>query len=326
MKLNVSQLKQFKSISSNVRNNGIIPILSYLKFSNGAITKSNLESFVIMEADFKGEMLIDENALMTFIEFTSAEQIEATVKGNSILITDGKAKVTSPTEDIKNFPAIAEDQNPPVNLGSDVIDAIRVAINFTVETKTSPYTDCIFLGDEIIAASTGFTAFIKPLQAVPEIIITSQVASSLIKFESLLFSETDTYQFFSSGTVKFGFVKDDTKFLNMKGFAVVSGNDPITIEKGDLVKFCDICASNSKGRPVSASIEKNKLTMVDSEYGINIEIPLSENLDDFTFNPVIMAKLLKAVPDNSLTFTRSTNKYFITGPSGFVCVIMEVQN
>jgi len=326
MKLSVNQLKQFKSISSNVRSTGIIPILSYLKFSNGEITKSNLESFVIMEADFKGEMLIDENVLMTFIEFTSAEQIEATVKGNSILITDGKAKVTSPTEDIKNFPAIAEAKNAPIKIESEVIDSIRVAINFTIESKLMPYTECIFLGDETIAASTGFSAFIKPFPGVPTIIINAQVASSLIKFDSLLFSETDTYQFFSSGTVKFGFVKDDTKFLNMKGFAVVTGNDPITIEKGDLIKFCEICASNSKGRPVSASIEKNKLIMVDSEYGINIEIPLSVSMDDFTFNPVIMAKLLKSVPDSNLTFTRSKNKYFITGPSGFVCIIMEAQN
>ena len=324
MKLQTKQLKQFKAVSSGIKSNGIIPILSYLKFEPGNITKSNLEAFVIMDADVTDAMLIDEKVLMNFVDFTNADTITVTVKGNSIIITDGKAKVTSPTEDIKNFPAIAEATNKPVNIEPEVIEAIKVASNFTIEDSTMPFKECVFLGNGIVAASSGFICYTKAMEA-PTAIIHNNVAASLIKFHSLLYSETETYQFFTNGIFKFGFVKNDTKFINMTPFSVIPEGEPTEVEKQELIKFCDICISNTPGRVVTATINGNKMLMQDAAYGIDIEIPLSAKLDNFSFNPVIMAKMLKALPDEKLKFVRSTNKYFITGDSGFVSLIMEIK-
>ena len=75
MKLSTKQLKQFNSIAGGMKQNNILPILSYLRFKDGTITKNNLESFVTMEADFEGSVLIDEKILMSFVEYTNAEEI-----------------------------------------------------------------------------------------------------------------------------------------------------------------------------------------------------------------------------------------------------------
>lgn len=323
MKLQTNQLKQFKAAASAIKQNNILPVLSYLKFDNGTITKNNLESFIIMDADVEGSMLIDEKVLMNFVDFTSSQEINCTVIDNQVLITDGKAKVKSPTELVEHFPVSNETDNEPVNMAAEVLYAIKTASAFTTEDFTMPVKEFVHVGINTVAATNNFIFYGTNVGAVPEITIGKDAAATITKFESVLFSENDTYQFYEAGIFKYGFVKKDVKFLDMSQWLKLPEGGRVPVVKSEIIKFCDICISNTPGRIVTAKSDGTMLSMVDAAYNINIEIPISSTLDTFGFNPHYMAKMLRSLPDESLQFLRATNKYFITGESGFVALIME---
>lgn len=325
MKLKTNQLRQFKSAASSIKQNGILPILSYLKFDNGSITKNNLESFLTMKADFKGQMLVDEKILMNFVDFTTAEEITVTITDKSVLITDGKTKVTSPTDDITHFPVSDTTDNKPVEIKSEVLWAIKVASNFTTEDTSNPFKECVFVGNGIVAASNGFICYLEKVsKKIPNIIIGKDAANSITKFEEVLFSDNNTYCFYETDIFKMGFVKTEVKFVDMAVFLTIPEGEQIEIKKSEIIKFCDICINSTTGRLVTANINGNQLSMVDSSYGINIETPISATLENFVFNPILMQRLLKSLPDESVKFIKGTNKYFIIGDSGFVSLIMEI--
>src|SRR5690606_12927667 len=133
MKLKTKQLKQFNSIAGSMRQNNILPVLSYLKFEDGKITKNNLESFVTMDADFEGSMLIDEKILMSFVEATNAEEINVDSDGKRVTLSHGKEKFNSPTEDVNNFPKSAEPEGDEIEVPQDVLRAVKIAANFTMD-------------------------------------------------------------------------------------------------------------------------------------------------------------------------------------------------
>lgn len=326
MKLLTKELKAFNSIAGGMKQNSILPILSYLKFEDGYITKNNMESFVMMEADFKGKCLIDEKILMSFVDAVNAEEIDVKINEKSIIISHGKEKMTSPTDDIKNFPTNTITEGKEIELSNEVIKAVKVAANFTQERDNTPYTSCVFIGKGIVAASNGFIAYCeKAEETLPEIILEKGAISAIRNFDTVSFSENDSYQFYTNHVFKFGFAKTETKFLNMKPFSIVPDGERVSINKQEIIKFCDICANSCTGRVVVASIVKDKLVMKDAAYEIDYEKPLSVELADFTFNPVLMGKLLKSVPDEKVEFVRAEMKYYITGASGFVSLIMEMQ-
>jgi len=325
MKLLTSDLRKFGAASSSIKKNNLMPILNYLKFDNGYITKNNLESFIIMKADFTGSALIDENILMSFVNFTNEKEITVTVKDKHLVISDGKSKVTSPTEDLSHFPVNVETDGDSVQFTSDVLYNLRSALGFTMDDKTMPFKEHVFIGNGLLSASTGFICFTQAVdKAIPETILSRDASAALIKFEEVTFSQNDTYQFFQKDDFKYGFIKTDLKFLNMKLFSLLPEGDHIPVNKSELVKFCEICINNTPSRIVSASSEGEKLVMVDKDYGVTIETPVSFNIGEFTFNPSIMLKMLKSVPDEQLKFVRAPSKYFVTGESGFVGLIMEI--
>lgn len=326
MKLQTNQLKQFKAAASAIKQNNILPILSYLKFDNGTITKNNLESFIIMDSDFEGTMLIDEKVLMNFVDFTSASEITATVKGTQVIITDGKTKVTSPTDEVKNFPTNTETDTEQIELSANILYAIKAASNFTMDDQSMPFKEFIFVGNNIVTASNGFIFYGEKTTGAPQITIGKDAASAITKFESVLFSENDTYQFYSNGIYKFGFIKKDIKFLDMTKFMNLPESDKVEVNKSELIKFCDMCISNTPGRVVTAKVDGNLLSMVDAGYGINIETNISATLDTFGFSPAYMIRMLKSLPGETLQFIRGKNKYYITGETGFVSLIMESVN
>lgn len=327
MKLLTKQLKTFNSIAGGMKVNNILPITSYLKFEDGYITKNNMESFVTMEADFKGKCLIDEKILMSFVESINADTIDVKIGEKSVILSHGKEKVTSPTDDLINFPKNDESDIKEIEIEPEVMKAIKIASNFAIEREGVPFTSCVFIGNGIVSATSGFIAYVEnSAKDLPEIIIEKAAASAIRNFDSVSFSENDTYQFYTNHIFKFGFIKKDTKFVNMKTWsALPQGLKSEVIDKNELIGFCDFCTKATVGRVAIASIVKNKLVMKDAAYEIDYEKPLSKELEDFTFNPVFMGKLLKSVPDETVTFSRAESKYYITGESGFVSLIMEMQ-
>ena len=105
MKLNVEQLKRFKANSASIKSNGIIPILDYLKFDKGTVTKNAMGSFVIQKIDgCTKSFLVDEKILMNFVAYTSSPTIDIEIKDGKVIMSDGSTKKISPTEPVENFP------------------------------------------------------------------------------------------------------------------------------------------------------------------------------------------------------------------------------
>lgn len=328
MKLLTKQLKTFNSIAGGMKQNNVLPILSYLKFDDGYITKNNLESFVTMEADFKGKCLIDEKILMSVVNSTSEDVIEISVKDKSVIISYGAKKTVSPTDDMINFPANDEAKCKEIELSPEIIKAVKIASNFTVERENVPFTSCVFIGNGIVAASTGFVAYAeKASKKLPEIVVERNAAAAIKNFESVSYSENDSYRFYTNHIFKFGFIKTDVKFYDMRPFSVLPKDveEKNSINKKELLEFCDICVSSSGGRPISANLKGKMLTMVDADYGINHEHPISVELPEFNFNPSIMSKMLKSLPNEEIILIRSKDRYYVTGESGYVALIMEMQ-
>lgn len=326
MILKVKQLVEFRNASSSIKQNGILPVLAYLKFHDGTITKSNMESFVNMKADFQGSLLIDENILMNFLNFTKADEITLTVKENSVVITDGtKARVTSPTEAVENYPATKETDQQEIPLSKEVMRALRIASNFTVDDQTMPFKEFVFIGNNLVAVSNGFTSYTEKLETGERKIVVGQHAASTVsKFEEARFKENEAYQFFFTGAFDYGFAKKEVGFLDMTPFANMPAGPEVEVNKQELISFCEMCISSCPGRSVVASIEDGNMRMIDSAFGIDIDIPMIAPMENFSFNPAMMVKMLKSIPDDKMRWVSSGNKYFLTGASGFVSLIMKI--
>lgn len=328
MKIQTRQLKAFNSAASGMKQNGILPILSFLKLDNGTITKNNLESFITMDIDFEGSCLIDERTLMDFIESVNADEIDVEVKGTTVVLSHGKERVISPTDDVANFPAIsaAEDAEEIV-IPQEVLKAIKISSNFTMDRENLPFTSCVFVGNGLVGATSGFIAYTEKIQEdLPNIILEKSMISALKGLEFVTFSQNETYVFLSTGSFRSGFIKKDTKFIDMGRFAAFPDGEVTIMPKDDFIRFCDFCTSRCVGKlVVIASIKEDKLSMVDADYGIDYEKPLPVALPDFSFNPTMMGKLLKSLPDDKLKFLKADKKMYITGENGgYVSLIMEM--
>jgi len=326
MILSTKQLKAFKAASAGIKQNNIFPVCSYLKFEPGTITKNNLESFVIMEADVSDTMLIDERLLMSMVDSTKSDTITATVKDDTVILSDGLVKKISPTEPVINFPVNDASDLEYIDIPAPVLYAVRSASQFTVENPNMPYTECVFIGKGLVSASNNFTAYGENVAGnLPEIILLKDAAAAISKFESIEFAQTETYQFFKSGALRYGFGKKETKFLDMTKHFIIPDGTPVSINKTEIIDFCNQVLTDCAGRPIVASITNFVLSMVDSAYKLDIQQPLTATLEDFNFNPNFMRQLLKALPDENVTFIKSLHKCHVTGQSGFVSLIMEHQ-
>lgn len=326
MKLQTKQLKKFKQLSTGMKQNNILPILSYLKFDNGTVTKNNMESFIVMDIECEGALLIDERLLMSMVDSTGSDTITATLKGDSVILSDGKTKKVSPTSPVLEFPVNASADAEYIDLLTPVLYAVKVASSFTSENPAVPYTEHVFIGKGNVAASNNFTAYIeKVATGLPEIVLTREAAFMAGRFETLQFSQSESYHFFKADNFVIGFGKKETKFLDMSQFltAIECG---VQIGKSEIIKFCQMVLSDAQGRAINGSFEKGIMVASDDAYGYANETPLSVELPDFTFNPTYMLQLLKSVPDEVVTITSSKNKLIVTGESGFFSLIMQVVN
>jgi hypothetical protein len=326
MKLKTNELRKFNAVTSSMKQNGIIPVLSYLRFKDGVITKNNLEQFVEMEADFEGECLIDERVLMAFVNSVSGDVIDVKIDEKSVTMVCGKRVTKSPTEAVENYPLVEDNNLEGIAIDEGIIKSIKIASNFTMERENLPYTSCVFLGRGILGAATGFIGYVEKIdESIPEMILDRNAISVIKGLNNFNFSQNESFQFIRSGVFNFGFRKTDTKFVNYAPFAEVTITNGVEVDKHEIISFCDYCVGSTPSKVVIAKVSGNKLSMEDADYGISAEQELSVELEDFNFNPSFMGKLLKSVPNDTVTFLRAKQKYFITGESGFVSLIMEMQ-
>lgn len=330
MKLKVNQLRVFRAASSAVKNLGLLPINNFLKFENNTVTKTNSESYIVMPCEFDGSVLIDEKLLYAFIDNVKTDEIEVKIKDKTVTLTDGKIKQSSPTEDIKMFPTFPEESAERIEFDERVLWAINYSYNFTQEDESNPYKECVMIGNNIIGATNAFIAYTEIHGLKCNLVLHRDRAQTISKYESVLFCENDNYQFFDCGSTRYAFVKRDTKFIDLTPFTKLPGGDRVLLNKDVFINFCSMCiASTPAGAVLESEISGNCLVMQYPQHNIDISIPLDlpleTSMNDFSFNPSLMLKLLKSVPDQDITFVHAPNKYYVSGDSGFVGLIMEMK-
>jgi DNA polymerase III sliding clamp (beta) subunit (PCNA family) len=331
-KVPVSDIRSFKKNSGHIKKNGIMPILDYIKFDNGTITKTNLNEFVVQELNFNGSFLIEERILFNFIEYTKAADISFSADGKKITISDGSQRTTSTQGDISLYPVTEEPPKETVALTDTILKLFGAAAKYTREEEHDLVISHIFIGGDAIMASDRYIAFYKKVdRELPNTSIPKSVAERVSSIDPTNFSQTEKKLFFKSGKVLYGFQKTEATYVDMRKFFDYKKDTSFHAPKAELIAFNDICLSMAPLKYCHPTLEvtngKLLLSAIDSEYGVDNEKEIDvvgKMGDRFKYDAAQLNRLLKTSPDDELTFTRVKSMMYITGDSGFTSLIMEL--
>jgi hypothetical protein len=333
MKINTAELKRFKSNSSFIRQNNILPILGYLKFHEGEVTKTNMHSFITEQLDFKGSLLVDEMILYSFLNGTSSPTIDISVKDNRVVISDSNTKVFCHYEDIQNFPAVSEASEETFEMTNEMMCAIKNASNFVDQMELPDMRAHVFIGGNIIAGCNGFIGYSEIFkEQFPRIVLSKEIATTVGRFNAATFSQNDSYVFFNTRTSRYGFIKPTYPFLDLTRISVIDKTlTSFVVEKEEVISFTEMCTSSTKTKGLVATftISKGKLnmSMIDGDFSVDVSktIPVDgEMSEDFSFNPALMSTVLKNIPDSEITVYQDDKSLLMTGETGFVAMILKM--
>jgi DNA polymerase III sliding clamp (beta) subunit (PCNA family) len=332
IKVSVADIRSFKKNSSHIKRNGLIPILDYIKFDNGTITKTNIHEFVVQESNFSGSFLVEERILFNFIEYTSASEILFSADGHKVIMSDGSQKTSSSQGDINLFPQIEQPPKETISLTDVILKLFGSAAKYTQEGSDDLRKSHIFIGGDAIVASDGFIAFYRKIdRELPKTAIPRSVAEKVSYIDPADFSQTEKKLFFKAGKVLYGFQKTEATYVDMRSFFSYSKDTSFHAPKSELISFNEMSLGMSKLKLCHPYLEvvNGKLIMsaVNSDYGVDNEKEIDvvgQMGDKFQYDAVILNRLLKTAPDEELTFSRIKGMMYITGDSGFTSLIMEL--
>lgn len=331
-KVPVPDIRSFKKHSSHIKKNGILPILDYVKFDNGTITKTNLHEFVVQESNFTGAFLVEERVLFNFIEYTNATDILFVSDGKKITLSDGVQKTTSTQGDITLYPETEQAPTETVSLTDVILKFLGAAAKYTREEQYDLIVSHIFIGGDAITASDRFIAFYRKIdRELPKTAIPRSVAERVSSIDPSDFSQTEKKLFFKSGKVLYGFQKTEATHVDMRKFFDYAKVDSFHAQKSELIGFNEMCLSMSPLKICHPTLEiingKLLLSAIDGDYGVDNEKEIDvvgKMASKFKYDAIIFNRLLKTATDDELTFSRVEGKMYITGDSGFTSLIMEL--
>lgn len=332
IKIPASDIKQFKKNSSFVKQNGIIPILNYIKFNNGSISKNNTKEFVIQQSNFNGTFLVEEYVLFNFIEYSNGTEITFTINDKKVTISDGITEVTSQSDNPNLFTDPELPTGDKIEIPSEVLCAIQTAAQYTIQEEFNIIKPYVHVGKKAVAASDGLIGFIQKFDFdLPEIALSVKESEKIGNLKAVKFSETERFHFFESGNSTYGFLKPEAKFIDLVRYFDYPKDVSFRVNKNDLLNYNDTCISVSPSKVVYPIFEITdsglSLSMVDVDYNINVKrvVTASGTMNGrFKYIASLMSKLLKTAPDDEITFYQADKRFYITGDSGFTSLVMEI--
>lgn len=330
MKISTAELKRFKSNSSSIKTNTMLPVLSYLKFDDGKVIKNSLDSFIVQDMDFKGSMLVEENELFIFLNGTNEPIIDISQKENRVIISDSNGKSAHAAIDMAHFPALSVPDSKKIELSTDALCAISFAANFVDEMEFPDMRSHVFVGNNLVAGCNGFIGYSEKVkEKTPQIVLPKDVANSIGKLSDASFMENDKYIFLETSGSLYGFIKPTYPFFDEKAiFALDKKETSFMVNKNDMIPFCERCVASVKtlGRISKMTMKGKKLflSMTDSGFEKDHEqlVNIEGTMDgEFKFNPSLMNTLLKNLPDKELTLYKTAKGFHVTGESGFISMI-----
>ncbi len=328
MNFKLTDLKDFKEKSAFIKQNSIIPVLSNILFTKGKLIKNNLKEFIVYQLENDIETLIDERILMNYIS-TAKGDVQITHKAKKVTITDGSIPVTSTAGNVEEYPITSLSDATFTALPEGTLDAIAMAVKF-INPNVDGYASFVFCGKGMVAASDGFIGSITTIDT-PTIILSKECALAVCGLDAPEFAESDNYYFFRSENITYGFIKPEQQFIDFTPFLTYPDEKSFTLAKSELIRFNDVCVNSGQSKALSAKFAKVNghlvMTMNDTDYAVDAGakvVASGSEVDEFKYSPALMNRLLKALPEQELTFIEGKHKYYIKGQLNYLTLIMEM--
>lgn len=331
IKVPVADIRSLKKNSSHIKKNGVLPILDYIKFDNGTITKTNINEFVVQESNFSGTFLVEERVLFTFIEYVKSSEVSFVLDGKKITISDGSQKTVSSCDDVDLYPIIEQPTKETISLTDTILKLIGAAAKYTREDQDLRKSHVFIGGNTVIASDANIAFYRKIDRQLPKTAIPRSVAETISSIDPADFSQTEKKLFFKSGRVLYGFSKTEATYIDMSSFFDFKKDVSFHAPKAELMAFNEMSLSMSRFKFCHPYLETKNgrllMSAVNSDYGVDnekeIEV-IGEIGGKFHYDAGTLNRLLKTAPDDELTFSRVKGMMYITGDSGFTSLIMEL--
>lgn len=335
MKLNTKELQRYRANSRYVEGRLILPICGYIKVdAGGTLTKNNTHAFyqesLTVEDGF--DVLIDEKQLFAFLNSTSADEVEIRPSSSGyVSISDGYTTMRIPTMEFKHFPKIPDQPEEYTKLPRETL----LRLQYASKVVDAPDRDVpmvqnfiSFWPGGIIGMNIACGSF-YPHDEIdyPSVCLSKETCECISDYQEIDFAQSDSWHLFKSDFSYFGFLKPAVNFVDMsRYFQSHSSQNTFKIDKSEWLSFNTLA--------MGTGAFSSKMYVMDGELHLEAgrddteirkSIPVIGFEQDVTqYAPNAMNRLLKSLPDETITFSRGKGFYYLTGDEGFTALIMDV--
>lgn len=318
MKINTAELRAFLQAAGRIKPSRLMPILNFIKFENGTITKSNGPEFVQYTCEFKGVFLVEERIISNFIAATKADEIEITWTAKRVIISDGSASVNSPNADVKDFGTIPEHADNWDPLEDKIMEAIgSCATLLSDEDTAQPATRHVFIGGGLVVGTDGNVGLLYDVPQTSRIMLAKGPAAILGRLGRAEYVSAGNYDFFRSGPLLLGFVKPElVTWYDFVTWKAPDGLPVFTLPKAELIAFCDMCNAASPAYGGPSKLTRTSAEMNDNDYEVQVHrnIPgIGADVDPIQFAPRWLGKLLRQVPGDTIAIHYAPKTIYLVG-------------
>jgi DNA polymerase III sliding clamp (beta) subunit (PCNA family) len=351
IKVPVSELKEFLARARGIKENGVLPILAYIKLdcegSSATLTKTNLNSFIVHQLKVKCKknvtVLLDQKILNALIAQSKSEEITIELEAKKVLLSDGDLKLRFELMDHTSFPTIPENESMDKTIFNQaMIESLHLSQNNTDPKRGNPFFEHVHInpngkGSYIFGTNSTVIYYRHFDEKLPTISLDQDTVHSISQYTELVFSENGNYNFFDSGNTLYGFIKPDFKASDI--MSIMKGGDGksvFTMDKKSVVEFCQLVNKINPGILAyvffaDAGKKSIMLRYANDEFNVSTDrfydVEKSGTIRDFCFNPTHMLPLLKDLPYDQLKFNicDNNNCYITTEDDAeFIGVIREI--
>jgi len=280
--VSISELKKFLHNSKYIKDRKVLPILSYVKLQcvgeRAALTKSNLNSFLITEIDAGFDedctILIEEQSLVGCVNFSRKDEVKISIQGKNVVLDDGETITKCQAADIKTFPSVEFPHDPKkYRLDAEVISSLTLAKNHTLsggETGLRDWKYFVHIVEmnkkKCVVGANGPISYFRYFKGdLPKFSLDPDVVSIISKFPELEYYSSDRYDYFTCLDTTFAFVKAEIKLPELE--TVVSkfkSDDSFVVDRKEVIRLCEAAIfmnSSALAPEVSLKEVDGKLTL-----------------------------------------------------------------
>lgn len=332
MKLKTEELRKFLSAASQIKPNPVATNLDSIKIEctgqEIVLTKTNNNiwcryTYVCQPQPL--ECFLVNEKILNGVAATSKEyEIDITthIDGINILIVTGADVIKIGMQDLALFPQTQMDIGERVHIDKKIVECIRIASRYISSSVAVTAMNFVQVGVDGIFATNGSILYYYSAFPLPDIFLSAEPLNIIRarkgkdeeqEDDDLLYSTSESYDFFQLDGFTYGFIKSVVKPLPYMQIVKATGNEAFTFNRQDFIDFCTLVQYSKKQEHLNATLfsaggGKLMLKYTDADFNINIirDIAITPDLpvQEFTFNPGWVEALLKSLPYESLTFTR----------------------